>query len=93
MIHIVRRLKVTTNYSFPVANNDSISKKRFGFRLRELRKECNLSQEKLADMASLDRSYIGGIERGERNPSMLNILKIAHALNVAPSTLFLGWTE
>jgi len=60
----------------------------FGARIRELRKGQGLSQEALALMCSLDRSYIGGIERGERNVSLVNINKIAGALGVEASELF-----
>ncbi|MBS1796786.1 MAG: helix-turn-helix transcriptional regulator [Acidobacteria bacterium] len=52
----------------------------FGIALRNARKENGLSQEELAHKANLDRTYIGGVERGERNISLLNLLKISHAL-------------
>ena len=61
---------------------------RFGRRVRELRKEKGLSQEALALACNIDRSYIGGVERGERNVSLLNIQKIADALGVAARELF-----
>jgi len=60
---------------------------RFGKTLRELRMERGLSQEKLAEMAGLDRNYVGMIERGERNPAVVNIVWLAKALGVKPSEL------
>lgn len=59
----------------------------FGERVRVLRQARALSQEALALAAGLDRTYIGGVERGERNISLLNIQKIAQALNVSPADL------
>jgi transcriptional regulator with XRE-family HTH domain len=59
----------------------------FGKRVRELREEQNLSQERLAELCELHRNYVGGIERGERNVSLLNIVKLAHGLNVKPARL------
>jgi transcriptional regulator with XRE-family HTH domain len=60
---------------------------RFGNRVRELRKKKGLSQEGLALESGLDRSYVGGVERGERNISLENIEKLARALGVHPSEL------
>lgn len=59
----------------------------FGRRLKEVRLEKGLSQEGLALKCGLDRSYVGGVERGERNISLLNITKIAQALDVSPAKL------
>ena len=53
----------------------------FGLALRALRKEARLTQEQLADLCGLHRTYIGGIERGERNIGLLNIHILARALN------------
>ena len=59
----------------------------FGIAVRKRRTEMGLSQEELADRCGLHRTYIGGIERGERNVSLLNIYRIANALNTSPSEL------
>jgi transcriptional regulator with XRE-family HTH domain len=58
-----------------------------GHAIRSRRKQTGQSQEALAFDADLDRTYIGGVERGERNITILNLLKIAKALNVAASVL------
>ncbi len=58
-----------------------------GYRIRELRTEESLSQEKLAFACDLDRTYIGSVERGERNISVINLRKIATALNTKVSNL------
>lgn len=58
-----------------------------GTRLRELRVERNLSQERLALAANLDRTYVGGVERGERNVSLVNICRLADALGIHPTDL------
>lgn len=63
---------------------------RFGARVRFLRLKINLSQEDLAGSSGLDRTYIGGIERGERNPSLKNIVRLAKSLGVSPRELFSG---
>ena len=64
----------------------------FGKRMRELRQRAGISQEALADRCGLHRTYVGGIERGERNPSLMNIARIAKALNVSLEDLFRSWT-
>jgi len=61
--------------------------RKFGTRLRELRKLRSLSQESLALACDLDRTYIGGVERGERNISLINIYRIAKALGVPAGEL------
>lgn len=60
---------------------------RFGRRVRAERETQGLSQEELAVRADLHRTYIGGVERGERNISLLNLLRIARALGVSPADL------
>ena len=71
-----------------MAKNSEILK-RFGKRVRELRIRKGItSQMELANKAKLDRTYIGGVERGERNIALINIEKIAHALSVSVKELF-----
>ena len=62
--------------------------KGFGKRVREERTRLGISQEELGFQTGLDRTYISGIERGKRNPSLQNIGKIAKALKVSTSELF-----
>jgi transcriptional regulator with XRE-family HTH domain len=59
-----------------------------GKRIRKLRLDRGWSQEGFAEHVGLDRTYIGGIERGERNVTVLNLLRIAAALNVEVGDLF-----
>lgn len=60
----------------------------FGQRVRDLRVSMQLSQEQLAALCDLDRTYISSIERGQRNVSLKNIASIAQALNVSLSEFF-----
>lgn len=60
----------------------------FGAAVRARRLALDLSQEALADYAEIDRSHMGKIERGERNVTFLNIIKIANAIQCRPSDLF-----
>lgn len=55
----------------------------FGSHVRVLRQSQNLSQEELAEKANMHRTYIGMIERGERNPALLNLIRLAQALDVS----------
>jgi transcriptional regulator with XRE-family HTH domain len=71
-----------------MAKRETQIQKHFGERLREIRKLKALSQESLALTCGLDRTYIGGVERGERNISLVNIHRIATALGVPPKDLF-----
>lgn len=64
--------------------------KKFGKQVRQLRKALELSQEDLAELTDLHRTYIGGIERGERNVALINIVRLAKALKVSPSELLKG---
>ena len=63
---------------------------RFGKRVRELRRKKGFSQEAFAAHCGLDRTYVGGIERGERNPALRNIEVIAKGLGITISELMQG---
>lgn len=64
------------------------SKRIFGQNVRKLRKAAGLSQEEMAFLIGCHRNYLGSIERGERNVSLLNIVAIAQALKCDISNLF-----
>ena len=63
---------------------------RFGERVRYYRNKANLSQEALAAASGLHRTYVGAVERGERNISLLNIVVISRSLGVRPTELLVG---
>ena len=67
-----------------MANTDL---RKFGARIRQERVRLGISQEELADRAGLHRTYIGGVERGERNVGLLNLIRLARALDIAPGDL------
>jgi transcriptional regulator with XRE-family HTH domain len=69
----------------PMPTSDLLQ--RFGRRVRERRRSLGYSQEDFAEMCDLDRTYIGGVERGERNISLKNIGQIATALGISIATL------
>lgn len=60
----------------------------FGHLIRKHRKAKGFSQEAFADICDIDRSYMGGVERGERNLALLNIERIVAALEMRPSVFF-----
>lgn len=60
----------------------------FGFRVKFFRSRLKLSQDELAEKADLHRTYVGAVERGERNICLVNIFKLADALEVKPKDLF-----
>jgi len=70
-----------------LVNNNLV---RFGIRICTLRKTLGISQEELASRAGIHRTYLGGVERGERNVGLLNILRISEALEVRPEELLKG---
>ena len=63
--------------------------KQLGDTIRAKRRALGFSQDSFADHCGLHRTYMGGIERGERNVSLVNIIKIAHALDLTASKLFI----
>ncbi|MES2026933.1 MAG: helix-turn-helix transcriptional regulator [Pseudomonadota bacterium] len=81
--HILKPLKSSNG----AMNYDPL--KLFGLRVIELRQKLGWSQERLAIESGLARSYVGGIERGERNLSLINICRIAETLSVDPSELLI----
>lgn len=69
----------------------SSAQEKFADQLRKLREKNGLSQTRLAELAGLNRNYVSDIERCRRNPCLDNIVKLAEALDVAPSELFRGF--
>ncbi|MBK9387887.1 MAG: helix-turn-helix transcriptional regulator [Planctomycetes bacterium] len=63
---------------------------RLGMRIRAMRSSLKISQEELADRSGLHRTYVGAVERGERNISLDNIVRISNALGITPSKLLEG---
>jgi transcriptional regulator with XRE-family HTH domain len=74
-----------------ISANDDKDKRliRLGKSVRARRKTLDMSQEALADYAGIDRSHIGKIERGERNVTLLNIVRIAEAMGCKPSEILI----
>jgi transcriptional regulator with XRE-family HTH domain len=62
-------------------------RRRFGLNVKAARKRAGFSQETLADMAAVARSYMSDVERGARNPTLQIVDRIAAALNVSPGSL------
>ena len=62
--------------------------KLFSERVRELREKRGVSQQRLSELAGLNRNYVSDVERGRRNPCLGSIVKLAEALDVAPGELF-----
>jgi DNA-binding XRE family transcriptional regulator len=75
-------------HTVTVRSNDHAA---LGQAIRELRVTTGLSQEAFAERCGLHRTYVGGIERGERNLSFANLLRVAHALGVRPSELLVRY--
>lgn len=67
-----------------------IHQQQLGKKIKELRQALSISQELLAELTGLHRTYIGSVERGERNLSLQNIVIISKALHTTPSDLLVG---
>ncbi|MCI8304664.1 MAG: helix-turn-helix transcriptional regulator [Lawsonibacter sp.] len=65
-------------------------KEKLGYRIRELRKQANMSQESFALSIDMDRTYLASVERGKRNISLENIYKIANGFHISIEELFKG---
>jgi len=82
------------DYAYYRTHNVFVSKtykdfaRKFGQRVVELRKSNGLTQEELAHKAEIERSYMGAIERGEKNPTLKKLFSITKALNVKATELF-----
>jgi transcriptional regulator with XRE-family HTH domain len=70
--------------------HDPDPRKQYGRTIRSIRQKAGYSQEKLAELSSLHRTYVGAVERGERNVSLLNIVALAQALDVPVSRTLRG---
>ena len=79
--HLLKYLQVWIN---PIMKNEHIQ---FGKKLREVRIKKKLSQGDVARILGVHRSYISGLERGRRNPSLVTVQKVAKALGVSPKDL------
>lgn len=67
---------------------DNTLRKKFGMRVRELRKQLGLSQEELGFKSNIHRTYIGAVERGEQNVSLDNIGRLSRVLRIKLTELF-----
>ena len=74
---------------FIMTDNEKQELKKLGDKLRLFRLNKNISQEKLAEITNLDRTYITSLERGKRNPSIIILKKLAECLDVNPNDFFL----
>jgi len=71
--------------------NELSIKQRFGKAVRRRRRELDLSQEQLAERAELHRTYISNLERGELNPSLETMEKLANALDISIPAMFINY--
>ncbi|AUI53380.1 transcriptional regulator [Arthrobacter crystallopoietes] len=72
-----------------MANYDS-ALRALGDNLKRIRRQFSISQEQLAERCGLHRTYVGAVERGERNPSLTSLLRLSHGLGIPLSELVYG---
>lgn len=93
---VARRAATVCNPGMPRPHNPEESGPppslpvQFGYRLRGIREETGLSQERFAHICGLDRAYVGNIERGRKNPSLITIVRLAAGLGIDPAELVRG---
>lgn len=76
------------NNSQSYSANEQAVMRKLGVRVRQLRDERNVSQERLAELANIHRTYISSIERGQQNISLTILIRLADSLGVSLETLF-----
>jgi len=79
---VCRFIVINENIILSMAHNEKKLLLSFGKKIREIRSSLALSQEELAEKAGVHRTYIGMIERGEKNVTIITIQRLAHALDV-----------
>ena len=87
LVSILKFAQASSDHNFLIMSKEPILL-RFGQSVQDRRKSLGLSQEQLAELAGVHRTYIGMIERAEKNITLLNIEKIAKSLNVSVHSLF-----
>lgn len=78
---------ILSSFLYHIFMNRDYKLKKLAKKIKDIRLEKNLSQEKLAELCDFDRTYISMLERAKRNPSYLNLLKLSKGLNISISNL------
>jgi len=87
LLPIVNRISAALLLSFPLKGAELTIEEAFGEVIRELRKAGQISQERLAEISNLDRSFISLLECGHKQPSLITIFQLAKALNLPASKI------
>jgi DNA-binding XRE family transcriptional regulator len=85
---VIIALSVIVIMTDEAPDNTRLARMAFGRRLRQIRAQRGLSQEQLADLAAIHRTYMSSVERGQRNIGLDNIVALARALGVSPAQFF-----